>query len=99
MSEYDITLQEAIDYTTAWRGEHGSLIKAFKIDKAEIDEIFAADESAVGIRAYLGLDGSAPKLVLVGVDSEGKDILTKICDHCAPCPDACDSTSVLNNGE
>ena len=70
MSQYDITLQEAIDYTAAWRSEYGDLIKAFKIDKAEIDEIFEAEPEATGIRTYLGLNEGAPKMVIVAVDSD-----------------------------
>jgi hypothetical protein len=99
MSDYKITLQDGIDYTTEWRTEHPTLVKGFKIDKAEVDEIFA-NEDAVAMRTYLGLDSEGdPKLVIVGVDAEGKDITSTVYDLAEPCPSVCDETSVLCVGE
>ncbi len=84
MSDYKITLAEGVTYTTAWRTSHSDLVKGFKIDKAEVNEIFA-DENAVAMRAYLGYDG--------------KDILSNVYDFCEPCPSTCDESSVLCIGE
>ncbi len=99
MSDYDITLEQGVTYTTAWRTAHPDLVKGFKIDKAEITELFDAEPDAVAMRVYLGLIGDTPNLVLVGVDSEGRDLLSKVCDHVTPCPDTCDESSVLCVGE
>ena len=98
MSDYKITLAEGVTYTTAWRTAHSDLVKGFKIDKAEVNEIFA-DENAVAMRAYLGYDGTEPKIVIVGVDADGKDILSNVYDFCEPCPSTCDESSVLCIGE
>lgn len=98
MSDYKITLAEGITYTTAWRTAHPELVKGFKIDKAEVTEIFT-DTNAVAMRAYLGYDGTTPKMILVGVDSDGKDITSNVYDYCKPCPSVCDETSVLCIGE
>jgi len=99
MSNYTISLQDGIDWTTNWRDNHSGLVKAFKIDKDEIDEIFQDYPNAEGIRGYLGEDDNGnPKLVMVAVDSNGDDILTTVYDHASPCPNDCDTGSVLNNG-
>lgn len=98
MSDYKITLAEGVTYTTAWRDEHPNLVKAFKVEKAAMTELFS-DSNAVAFRAYLGYDGTKPQLVMVGVDNEGKDILTNVYDHALPCPSDCDTNSVLNKGE
>ena len=97
MSQYNITLQEGIEWTTQWRDEHPGLVKAFKIDKAEIQQIMIDNPGIAGIRCYLGLEGSSnePKLIIVAVDSDGKDILENVYDHAGACPPTCDNSSVL----
>ena len=101
MSNYTIERQEAIELTTEYRNAFGeNAIRAFKIDKAEIDEIFAENPSAKGIRAYMG-GGTTDtfNLVMVAVDADGNDILDNFYDHADKCPISCDTTSILNNGE
>jgi len=98
MSTYTISESEAIAITTNYRENHTDLVRAFKIDKAEIDLIFN-DPNAAGIRTYLGKDSNGLRLVMVGVDSNGDDILGTYYDHCDPCPSNCDNNSILNNGE
>lgn len=97
MSSYTISENEAVGLTTTWRENNPSKKRAFCVDKAEIDEIFS-NTNAVKMRAYLGEDESGLRLILVGVDNLGKDILDEIYDHVGTCPESCDESSVLNNG-
>lgn len=98
MSNYTITLQEGIDWTTNFRNQNPGAVKAHLIEQAEINEIMA-QPNAAGIRAYLGIDNSGnEKLVLVAVDASGNDILTNVYDHTSPCPPTCDVNSVLYTG-
>jgi hypothetical protein len=99
MSDYTISLQTGIDYTTNWREAHPDEVKAFKSDKAEMLEILNI-EGAEGVRSYMGLDdeGNA-HLVMVAVDENGDDMLETIYDHTESCPTNCDVNSVLNTGE
>lgn len=97
MSNYEITESEAVTLTTAWRTNHPNAKRAFLVDKQEIDEIFS-NSAATGMRVYLGEDSSGIRLVMVGVNDEGEDILDPIYDHALPCPSSCDNNSVLNNG-
>jgi hypothetical protein len=98
MSEYTITLEEGVDWTTNWRDEHPTLPRAFKIEKAEIDEIMSAS-GAEGMRTYLGVDDNNDyHLVIVAIDAQGNDILTHVYNHTSSCPPSCDTDSVLNTG-
>jgi hypothetical protein len=65
-------------------------------DRAAIDKILAQPDCA-RLRIYQGKnDDGTPSLVLVGVDSTGKDMTTmSIMEKSAPCPPWCDSTSDL----
>ena len=99
MSNYTITLQEGIDWTTNFRNQNPNSVKAYKIDQAEINEILA-QAGAAGIRAYMGIDNSGnEKLVMVAVDASGNDILNNVYDHTLPCPNHCDNNSVLCTGQ
>jgi len=99
MSNYTITLQEGIDWTTNFRNQNPNSVKAYKIDQAEINEILA-QPGAAGIRTYMGIDNSGnEKLVMVAVDANGNDILNNVYDHAEPCPPTCDPNSVLSNDQ
>ena len=100
MAGYTITEEEAVTLTTEYRSNHTEQTRAFKIDKAEIDEIFAEHPTAMGVRAYLGQkpNAGALQMVMVATDAEGNDILDVFYDHTTPCPEECDTGSVLNNG-
>ncbi|MBD98728.1 MAG: hypothetical protein CMO34_02710 [Verrucomicrobia bacterium] len=99
MSNYTITLQEGIDWTTNFRNQNPSSVKAFKIDQAEINEILA-EPNAAGIRAYMGIDNNGnEKLIMVAVGNSGNDILNTVYDHALPCPAHCDDNSVLCSGQ
>ena len=102
-SAFLIPLQTAIDWTTAWRAVNANAIKAYTISSQEINDIMA-ETGAVSIRLYFGLDNGVQKLVLVGVDATGKDIINPVVkgqvvsgtyDFVNPCPPTCDATSPL----
>lgn len=101
---YLIPLQTAVDWTTAWRGADPSAIKAFRVDVKEINEILA-ELNTDYIRIYFGSDNGTEKLVLVGVDAQGNDIINPMggkisgtYDFNQPCPSTCDTASPLYTG-
>jgi hypothetical protein len=64
----------------------------FLIPEVDLTELIG-EQGVVNVRAYLGLrqDGPADtlKLVLVGVDNQGNDLLSIIADLTSPCPPDC----------
>jgi hypothetical protein len=57
-----------------------------------------SQKGCVGVRYYYAkMDDGTPTLVVVGVDSTGKD-MTQACiaERIAPCPPYCDETTLLN---
>ncbi|MFT6166571.1 MAG: hypothetical protein ACJASF_001260 [Vicingaceae bacterium] len=96
MADYTITETEAVSLTTEYRNTHEGQTRAFKIDKAEIDKIFAEHTSATGIRAYLGEDATGLNLVMVATDAQGNDILDTFYDKTTTCPTNCGNPNVLN---
>jgi hypothetical protein len=83
-------------------------VRAFNMTLSEIHS--AIDPGNLGpgggpvsARIYLGCTSETPssdadfKLMIVGVDKNGKDILTNIGDFSNPCPTFCDPTSPLNS--
>jgi len=101
----EIDLSTAVDYTTAWRNAlpQGDFnIKAWLIS-SDIFTSIISDSNPPNIRAYIGVDGDGEyKLVIVGVDDSGNDILysssgdSAIYDFTQPCPNTCDTDSPLN---
>ena len=65
-------------------------------DRAAIDKILAQPDCKA-LRIYHGRDESGkPNLVLVGVDSAGKDMVqASIMEKSTDCPPYCDSSSAL----
>ncbi|WP_343330909.1 hypothetical protein [Polaribacter staleyi] len=120
-----ISLDEAKKWAENWRNLESDYNKyhkcrAFNIPKIDLQEVLAED-GVESIRAYIGVKESTnskgekeyeEKLMIVGVDENGKDMLpsaTKgntlaaesaddsgIFDFTDPCPSACDSDSPLN---
>lgn len=99
MSQYTIDQGTASTLTTEYRGNHEGQTKGFKIDKAEIDQIFADHPEATCFRAYLGQQPNAGKLqlVMVAVDAAGNDILDIFYDKTLPCPSDCGDANFLND--
>ena len=107
---HDLDLQTAVDWTTAWRAAHATTpgyIKAFLVDLSEVNEIMA-ETGAASIRVYFGLDGTTEKLILVGVDANGNDIINPEVNHLrksgtydfnTPCPPVCGIDSPLMTGQ
>lgn len=91
-----ISLQEAIDMTTAYRAANPGATKAHFFGKEKLMELLNQDE-CVGIRAYYGMDEEGNKqLVFVGADSTEEDLFTGvILDKSVPCPNHCGILSPL----
>lgn len=84
--QYNIPLELAVQYTTAWRTGSSSIklnaigfVKAFNIKREDIDQLYLLMPHDGSCRAYLGVDESVvpnvPKLLLVPVDADNNDIL------------------------
>ena len=107
-----IPLSTAKDWTKNWRDvmDDGNWLsshmkKAFLIPMETITNL--QNKVAKNIRVYFGVDkeesdpGKQLKLVIVGVDADGKDMLDesqgeKTYDFARPCPPLCDDDSDLN---
>jgi hypothetical protein len=67
-------------------------IEGILFGREQIEDILALPE-CVGIRVYYGKDGVSitdpPQLILVGIDSEGGDLVEVIVDMGMPCPTHC----------
>jgi len=104
-----VNLKDGIAWTTNWReGDHHLKARSFTFDADEFRAILA-EPTVVKIRFYLSLvisgeqsDEVIEKLICVGVDQDGKDIIygeenpkdgegdgTGIYDFSNPCPPLC----------
>ncbi|QTD36646.1 hypothetical protein JL193_10885 [Polaribacter batillariae] len=114
-----ITLKTAKRWTKRWRKMEDTYnahqhCRAFNIPLLDLQEVI--NEGAVSVRGYLGVhkhkvEGETvfeEKLIIVGVDKDGKDMISskdgevlddesgRIFDLTSPCPEMCDSGSPLN---
>ncbi len=108
-----ITEGQAIAWTGAYRSSPSTAARAFLIPIGDmqgvIDEIKGQGGKPMA-RAYLAMDGTVEKLVIVGTTQDNsspvgtiyRDMLPsvnpayKIYDFTEPCPSACDPGSPLN---
>jgi hypothetical protein len=115
----EISLQKAKKWAKEWRDDEASYNKyfecrAFTIPLIDLQEVIG--EGAVSVRGYLGVKKTQvegenvfeEKLMFVGVDANGKDMISSkdgetldatsggIFDATEPCPDLCDDESPLN---
>jgi len=116
MSEKNtISLKTAMEWTKKWRDKESTYnkyheCKAFNIPKVDLQEVLA-EKGVASVRAYLGVDeNNVEKLMIVGVDEKGKDMITltkdnslkgddgDIWDFTEPCPTNCDESSPLYGG-
>lgn len=83
-------------------------IRAFNLTLEEVRLALFPDGGPVGerpvsARMYLGCTSTDPrsdsdfKLIIVGVNEKGEDVLTRIGDFSNPCPTFCDPKSPLNS--
>lgn len=109
-----VSLATAKKWTAKWRKVEGDYNKhhecnGFLIPLEDFKGIIAEQPTAVAARAYIGVDeNDVEKLMFVGVDANGKDMLPKhfsglgdddedgIFDLTDPCPPNCDPDSPLN---
>ena len=82
-----ISLKDAKEFVTNFRtrypNEINSLFTGATIIKSILDQ-----EDCVGIRIYNGYNEQEQRMnsVLIGVNSQGEDMLAIIADEMAPCP-------------
>ncbi|MBI9034332.1 MAG: hypothetical protein JEZ03_07665 [Bacteroidales bacterium] len=105
----EIPIATAIDWVRRWKHARkdqlwwaGHVFNAFLIPHNDLQGIL--DEGATDARAYMGINEREEiKLILVGVDANGKDMidadLYPVYDFTTPCPPICDLGSLLNSAE
>lgn len=114
-----ISLKIAKDWAKRWRKMESTYnshqdCRAFNIPLLDLQEVIA--EGAASVRAYIGVEKAIiegenvyiEKLMIVGVDKNGKDMISSkdgeildpesdfIYDFSRPCPSFCDPDSPLN---
>lgn len=115
-----ISLEIAKDWTTRWRAMESDYnahndCRAFNIPLIDLQEVIK-EEGVASVRGYIGVekqiiegeDVFIEKLIIVGVDANGKDMITSsdgvtldigggdLYDFTNPCPNTCDDISPLN---
>ncbi len=95
--DHKITMEEAINYTENYRATITPGEKLGGFFGREVIEEILAQEEAVGIRYYYGMDSDGKQvLVLVGADAGGNDLLDgTIAEKSYPCPPFCVNSSPL----
>ncbi|TGD56650.1 hypothetical protein [Flavobacterium humi] len=100
IEENVISLETAQEWAARWRMNPENTVKAHLIPRVDINELLA-EKYVVDVRAYIGVDDDGVnKLMLVGVDADGKDLINDsnqqyIYDFTQPCPNTCDVDSPL----
>ena len=92
-----ITLAEAQTYIQEFRTINPLSVKAVFAGSNKLNMILDQPD-CIGIRMYFGYDrdNSRNNLILVGVNSEEKDMTSGvILERLEPCPSKCDKTSSL----
>lgn len=114
-----ISLEIAKDWTTRWRSMESTYnahqdCRAFNIPLKDLQEVLKEDGVA-SVRGYIGVEEKLvegetvyeEKLIIVGVDAAGKDMISskdgltldeesgELFDFVRPCPTACDIESPL----
>jgi hypothetical protein len=99
MSDFQITLEQAKSWIKTWRNNlPKEPAKAHLINKQALLDVMQPVD-VVSVRTYLAIDdNNVQKLVLVGVDVNGNDLIDEnhiITDKTYPCPPTCDVNSPL----
>lgn len=115
-----ISLEIAKDWTDRWRNIDSNYkahndCRAFNIPLIDLQEVIK-EKGVASVRGYIGVEEIIvegepvfiEKLIIVGVDAAGKDMITSsngvtldddggdIYDFTNPCPNTCDDISPLN---
>jgi hypothetical protein len=98
MPNYIIPLTDAEAWANSWQtNPPKSLAKAHLIPLDVLKELLAIPK-VVNVRAYMGVDTTGEqKLMFVGVDGEGNDMIGTVFSGTTPCPSCCDVKSPLYN--
>lgn len=100
MAKNTITLEQAQEWAKNWVSNPENTVKAHLIPEIDVTQLLA-EPGVANIRAYIGVDeNGVNKLMLVGVDADGKDMINDaegqyIYDFTMPCPSTCDVDSPL----
>lgn len=99
MPENTITLETAQKWAANWRSNPDN-VYAHLIPMIDFTKL-SMEKDVANIRGYMGIDEKGKnKLMLVGIDSNGKDLIDSskeqyIYDFTTPCPNTCDIDSPL----
>lgn len=97
--DHKIPLQAAAGLTRRYRQSAGKGAQLATMFPREVYEALLAQPGCAGVRAYaaMGEDG-AQQTVLVGVDSDGNDIVSgELFEFSFPCPPYCSGPDGLNS--
>ncbi len=97
--DHSISLEEAVKLTRNYREHAGKdAVKAEYFGKDAVNKIIAQND-CVGMRIYYGeTEKGKIELILVGVNSEGKDFAYgNLAEKSLPCPPYCDPDSPLSS--
>lgn len=92
-----ITLAQATVSITDYQQKYPNSIKARFFGRDCLEELLA-QEGAVGIRMYYGINPTTKEneLILIATDANGNDIVGLIMDMSKPCPNYCSNNSPFN---
>ena len=97
---HDITILAASAQTQNFQATHPGLTKGGKFPKADVLELLS-QTGCSELRYYFGVaDPAKPNditIVLVGVDSNGNDMVNKLKNAASPCPPWCGGSNLLNH--
>ena len=116
-----ISLKIAKNWANRWRNKESNYnlhheCRAFNIPLIDLQEVIK-EEGVTSVRGYIGVEEKIvegevvfeEKLMIVGVDANGKDMISSIdgvslssdsndiFDFTTPCPTVCDTESPLNS--
>lgn len=98
-----ISLGDAQKWAKNWRSKSNNTVFAYLIPREDFVDLLGIP-NVVNIRAYAGInpETNEDKLMLVGVDANGLDLINAkaghyIYDFTTPCPSFCDLKSPLFN--
>ncbi len=95
--DHTISLQEASSMAANYQEANATAVKSHFFGRQAIEKILAQD-GAVGVRIYYGLDNSGQQhLIMVGTDANQNDqVKGSLAEMAPPCPPFCGSDNELN---